>query len=283
MKNPLSEKQELLIMRYYDGEVSFLEKYRAKSLLSNNSEAEAFWMVLDEAARGSRIVIEERSETAGEVDLWSRIERRIEQEERAEFFLGRRELEQDTRSRHSFFDAFFAKGFASGFAGAAAAVFLGLMVLPGSIQTLSVPAQSAVIRQTGTPIVLRDMNASTEAAVNLASGNSSNYGVSAGVNSGVPGSLNVPAPRFLESAAQGVDEDYVEPRIIESRPVEVDWMRSDGRVRMVHDPSESSPIIWVKRRLPLPTKKVQIYRSKDGKRVLVVEKAIPSETLVPGR
>lgn len=30
--------------------------------------------------------------------------------------------------------------------------------------------------------------------------------------------------------------------------VEVDWMRSDGRVRILHDPSERAPMIWVKRR-----------------------------------
>ncbi|MBX7145634.1 MAG: hypothetical protein K1X79_14375 [Oligoflexia bacterium] len=30
--------------------------------------------------------------------------------------------------------------------------------------------------------------------------------------------------------------------------VEVDWMRSDGRVRILHDPNERAPMIWVKRR-----------------------------------
>ena len=34
------------------------------------------------------------------------------------------------------------------------------------------------------------------------------------------------------------------------RPLEVDWMRSDGRVHMIQDSGERSAIIWVKRQHP---------------------------------
>lgn len=56
----------------------------------------------------------------------------------------------------------------------------------------------------------------------------------------------VPVPIRLVSQS-GPEQLARQPRV-----VEVDWMRSDGRVRMMHDPERSSgSIIWVQKRKPV--------------------------------
>ena len=51
--------------------------------------------------------------------------------------------------------------------------------------------------------------------------------------------------------------------------VEVDWMRSDGRVQMLHEPTDHSAMIWVRKRQPIGS-----MLSRGG-RGIVSESAIP--------
>jgi hypothetical protein len=62
------------------------------------------------------------------------------------------------------------------------------------------------------------------------------------------------------------------PRIINDdvpSAVEVDWMRSDGRVRILPGPSERSTIIWVRRPEVAPRSK------RESNRPVIIERATP--------
>lgn len=123
------------------------------------------------------------------VDLWSKIERRIDAEERAAIFLGKRSAGE--QSRVPFLSRFFWGG-----AGALAAACLVLFISTGPTQETSVPANQ------------------TRAAIERA-----------------PGIQTV----ALNSAPMGAPQ----------KAIELDWIRSAGRVRMIPYAEEELPVIWI--------------------------------------
>lgn len=70
-----------------------------------------------------------------------------------------------------------------------------------------------------------------------------------------------------------------------SRPIEVDWVRSDGRVHVIPDPSERSAIIWVKRNR-VPVIDVDQLRNKPSEervdRPVIIEDDLPRSLSVAG-
>ncbi|MCO6429851.1 MAG: hypothetical protein J5J00_03240 [Deltaproteobacteria bacterium] len=70
------------------------------------------------------------------------------------------------------------------------------------------------------------------------------------------------------------------------RAIEVDWMRSDGRVHMFQDPMERAPIIWVKRnRIPVVTQKRFDRLDQTGEksnRPVIIEERLPRSLTVAG-
>ena len=188
----LSGRQERLLSKLHDGECGLVERLLAERLVSRLAAARRFMARLDEARR----VMVERADGAAQVDLWSKISMRIDQEQRAEVFLGRRRETLVERvvgfvreHRH------IAWGVPSG---VALAGLILLFVAPS-------PAPNG-----GEPLGIAREGASYTAAptVNLASAGSS--------------------------------RSY-------RAPVEVDWVRGSGRVRVMQDPQRSSAIIWVRR------------------------------------
>ncbi len=131
----LSDKQQLLLSRYFDGECGLISRTLAKRLLTANPAALQFLHSLQQHSD----VVRTHSEVAEtSVDLWSRIEARIEQEERASFYLGNRRVEEQRTS-------LFARATSShtvlgGLSGAAlAALALFVVYQPKNIPTFSAP------------------------------------------------------------------------------------------------------------------------------------------------
>ena len=103
----LTEHEEILLSQYFDGESGFFTRRRAERLIASNPLAKAFLENLSGIATDVRAASEA---SVIKADLWSRIENRIEAEERAAFYLGdRRESAEasrflpNIRSRQAFF------------------------------------------------------------------------------------------------------------------------------------------------------------------------------------
>jgi hypothetical protein len=70
---------------------------------------------------------------------------------------------------------------------------------------------------------------------------------------------------------------------VSSRPVEVDWMRSDGSVRMIQDPRAGTPIIWVTRRSQVPQLTRRGIRKSDSRESAPrrsLQQRVPTATFV---
>lgn len=84
----LQEKDEFLLVKYIDDECGFIERIIARRLIARNPQAASF--VVSMRSLSNEFASTKRDFQEYDVDLWGRINDRIEQEEKAEFYLGRR-------------------------------------------------------------------------------------------------------------------------------------------------------------------------------------------------
>ncbi len=192
----LTEREELLLSRYFDGECGFLDRRRAERLLKASSPARSFLESL------SAIGLECRTGAAAAdtPDLWGRIEARIEAEERAALYLGERRAEAERpswveriRSQQAIFGG-----------------LTGAVVAAGVLLVASPPADL-----------------------------------------GAPGSTP-PAASFKQAAVGGVEARPASFSPSSQSAMEVDWMRSNGSLKLIPNPSGKSATIWVRRRQGFP-------------------------------
>lgn len=286
----LSVKQQELLSRYFDGESSWLQSLNAKRVLKSNPTAAAYIESLAALrAEVSRVMTETSPEQSFQVDLWAKIESRIENEERNAIYLKNSSVnksisksknrpyrvesrvENQLEISNSIGAAWSAlvtkvahgRGLGVGFGtGAVSAALLMFTILPSNI----LPGNNR--SPTAEPARLTSFEVSTarnEAqALQLASNLSS--------REGSLGGLEAREVRYLPSDIQGTDFD-VNARYLgtgsgiggtvfsgsgigsgdyrsvsssrEVQPVEIDWVRSDGRLRVMRDPQESNPVIFV--------------------------------------
>lgn len=90
LRRPLSESQCLLLSRFADGECSMLGIFSAKRLLRTNPAAERFLKDLADS-RDSVRELAVIGVTSRDINLWERIDKRIDQEIKSQAFLGKRE------------------------------------------------------------------------------------------------------------------------------------------------------------------------------------------------
>lgn len=212
----LSEAEERLLTRYLDGECGFWSKRKAERLLSERAEAQAF-ADFHSAIRKSLSSVELSPKLDGA--LWSRIEARIAAEERAEVFLGRRFENRFPAQVMEFLRESFGLRVAGAVAAAALIVFVFL------------PGRQLSIGGTYSKNQIESSGSASPQVVELAR------------SGAVPGTTPLMS---LVSDGRRMDR----PRIIEERApstVEVDWMRSQGRVQVIQG-GGNAPILWVKKR-----------------------------------
>ena len=193
--NQLSHKEELLLIKYIDNECGILEKYLAKRLIAVKKGAREF---VEAMSALSGDVSESQIQFQNlEVDLWPKIAQRIEQEEKAEFYLGVRESREDTSSIVTLWD--FARvnlSMSGGLVAAALVLFFVYGVLPDSFFK-------------GTE---RDL---------------------------------------LVASEDSMSTQNVSLVAMQKRPTaKLDWVKSQGRVKMIRESERQLPIIWVNRSLP---------------------------------
>ncbi len=204
----LTERQELLLCRYFDGECGVLGRYTAKRLLESNQAARGFF---DQLSTIRTECQESRSQIHdADSDLWQRISSRIESEERAAFYLGSRREELSTPRARVIDKLHTPQAIMGGLSGAAVAA-LALVFITRS---------------------------TTPAAIFTEAGG--------GVSSSRPPSdvtqvsLGNPSPRRLTGPS-------ARARTLASS-MEVDWMRANGPLALIQNPQGKSAIIWVRRK-----------------------------------
>lgn len=199
----LTEGQQLLLSKFYDGECGYLESLRAKRLLARSPDAVEFCRQLDSVKDSCISKLSITTSDGSSVNLWDRVSARIEQETRAEMYLGKRRMTHDKRG--SLWERFASPyALAGGVSGAALAAIMLVVGYSSSGVTTFVAPQTAATNefQLVRPVAM-------------------------GANTGrIPTTLRVPGSSSLE----------------------VDWVRSQGSLKLIPDPNGSSAIIWVRRK-----------------------------------
>jgi hypothetical protein len=134
----LSDKQQLLLSRFHDGECGYVESILAKRLISRNPDAVEFCRRLDSIRECCLSELSFTTKLGESVNLWDRISTRIDQESRAELYLGKRRIEQKKESVWERFSSPYA--LAGGLSGAAlAAVLLVVSYRSPGVTTFTAP------------------------------------------------------------------------------------------------------------------------------------------------
>jgi hypothetical protein len=232
--NTLTEGQELLLSRFYDGEASLLDRLRARRLISKIPEAATFLSSLKQSTLDTQQHLNQSLE--GDCDLWSCISARIDAEERAALYLGARPTTASTEPEGFMSRLLSSHALMGGLSGAAVAAALLLTLSPGSTQR-------------DIPVISLD-SASLSRAPQTFQGVTLPSGSSAAPSNG----------SRLSTVARS--------------PLEVDWLRGAGPLKIIQNPDSSSGVIWVKRQRLSSTTKTPtpfsrgarvIRRGVDGK------------------
>jgi hypothetical protein len=226
----LPDARRRLLQKYYDGEASIVEKWQVKRLLARSDGARAYLDLLEEVT--TQVRDHHFEQVRGwNSSLWERIDRRIDEEERAELLLGKRTFELSTpASQGSMIVPWFGR-VAWGTGGACFASLV-IVLMFGMSSSTTPSALISAHDGTSSPISSTESGVQTEfRTVSLASD---------------------PTPSSTS----------LRP------PVEIDWLHSDGTVHLIHSHEKRIPTIWVKRqRVPL---NAPLARSKTKNEVPLV-------------
>jgi len=223
-KTKLPAKIEKLLIKVSDGEGSLIERGVASFLTSAHNGCRDFCR--DMKIVGDKVrFLEDDASPSKSVDLWSKIERRIEAEERAAIYLGQREgggVEKDART--SWFAEIFNPSVFGGMAVGVATAAVAFFVFKPGTGSLNQFDSNQEIKIASSSII------SDQPPVEL-----------------VSFSKNKKANVDNREAFRSQRQVRLLRRMNPSIPFEVDWLKSDGKVSLIQDPAQGSTVIWVKR------------------------------------
>lgn len=251
-KTKLTVSHERLLMRYHDGECSWFTARRAKALLAFSADAKEYLAHLQQLAQ----VVDSFSHSAVEpVDLWARIEQRIDQEEKTALYLGKRSFSATGATRSS-----------SGF---------------GGLFTFGAPVAAFVVvlsffLYTGNEIPVTEIG---QTVASLSVNSTAVSGVAPESRTVLP--VANTAPVSYTDPTVGVQVAPTAQFVRSHDPWEVEWIRSDGRVRMIHQRSGRAPVLWIKRHNSATSlHRDQVHRLQDGSELRIIDKRIPQAIAV---
>ena len=236
-KNKLPVIIERLLIKVGDGEGSFVERAIASLLTSSHPGSREFSREMKVLGEKVQFLNAEPSSSKS-LDLWAKIERRINEEERAAVYLGRRDVQVAAEEgRASWIRQVLSPALFGGMAvGVATATIAFFAFQPGT------PDSPSFVSGSGVKIASNQIVAE-QPAVDLVSFSSKDRNRNRSRLDNRDAFRNQRQVRLLKR---------MDPRI----PFEVDWMKSDGKVSFIQDPQEGSTVIWVKRNDPATTPKV---------------------------
>lgn len=212
----LNESQEILLMKFSDGQCSTLERFFVRRLLKGSEQARNFLSELDGVTAGLHDWAAPQGEVE-EVDLWRGVERRI--------VLGERRLEEDAKEGSiTEWIGRLGWGISGGLVAASALLlvvgnsggnFVPANFIPRMMASSSTASPSSVVA----PVSFGSENNNLQAGDALVQNGFTHSGVSRGL-------------------AQGSRYHSI---------VEADWLRSEGTLRFIQNPDRDSTIIWVKK------------------------------------
>ncbi len=225
-KNKLPSSVEKILIRLSDGEGSALDRIIGSVLVATNKTCRQFKDDMSSLSIKVSSLTNGTTTKPATVDLWTRIERRIDEEERAAIYLGNRSAisnpQAPTQSwlREVFSPALFG-GMAVGVATAAVAFFAFKPAEMSSTISRGVNFAANRIVAEQPPVDLVSFSDSQRSGSRSRIDNREAF-------------RNQRQVRLLR-------------RMDTKVPFEVDWMKSDGKVSFVQDPQLGSTVIWVKR------------------------------------
>jgi hypothetical protein len=208
--NGLTERQELLLCRYFDGECGYFSTFAAQFLLRRRHEAREFLAQLSSISRECQSVYSQ-NEGSPCTDLWTQIAARIESEERAAFYLGDRR-EDTKQSPVGFMHRLYnPQAVIGGLSGAALAAI----------------ALTFVTRSTHAPEILT---------------------VARSGSSSVSSPSEVTQVSLGQASSRAPSSNLGLRQRPSTSTMEVDWMRANGPLALIQNPHGKSAIIWVRRK-----------------------------------
>ena len=232
-QNKLSDSEEMLLMRFLDKETGLLEDRAVRKLLDIKPEARSF---LTSIGAADHLL---RSELSADLhcdsEMWERVSNRIKAEEKAEIFLGKRKAPAVLfKSRFDFDWRTWSAPVA--LAGTALAALL-FVIVPNDF------AKQGDKVKLGKG--LDYMSASEELS-------------SSPVQPIFHSNPFMPEPQVGVVSSSGLMSEEAPPSVLSGQrsavpldSLEVDWVRSHGRVKLIQDVDGRSAIVWIKKRDPL--------------------------------
>ena len=223
LSSGLSFREEKLLQAYFDSECGAIGRWWARRLLARRRSAGAFFESLRVGARevlGSFDGGADAQQGGEKVDLWNRISARIDQEERSLMFLGKRDFRERAQG---VWRLSWTRPVGWGLSGAVVTAGVAMLIFG----QFSPQAQSA-FSAAGSPSLGGDAQANPSYQPVAMDMGESDFRAEAG------------------TAEQEMSSAHALNRKV-PRALEVDWMRSHGRVRMIQDSSDRAAILWVNR------------------------------------
>ena len=208
----LEEKKIQLLQKFVDGEASLIERglVRLAARYSLQIRAELSEVTDLSARLQSYLKVDEFNST----NLWDRIGARIDQEQRASLFLGDRKERESSSQWWVFPSGILAGGLAM------ALLTFTFGQLDRSVGTQVVAGASSVV-------------SNAPSGVELTSGSPANEG-------------NLTLVKSQQQAAiRELEKEFYEKEL--ARELEVDWMRSAGRMRIIPDRADHLAVIVIQR------------------------------------
>lgn len=223
-KTKLPARVEKLLIKVTDGEGSIVERGMVSFLTTAHAGCRDFCRDMKLVGEKVRL-LEQDAAPQNSVDLWSKIERRIEAEERAAIYLGQREVStSESQTGASWLSEIFNPSVFGGMAVGVATAAVAFFVFKPGTGPLNQFDSSQEIRIANNSII------SEQPPVELVSFSKNKK-------------ANVDNREAFKNQRQVRLLRRMNPRI----PFEVDWLKSDGKVSFIQDPSQGSTVIWVKR------------------------------------
>jgi hypothetical protein len=283
-------RQELLLLRIIDGEASWFERVRAQRLLQRNSAAQRFFDQLKDLSVYVRqhyisgveqqllVTQELRGELTGAKALFDakfceRVMARIEQEEQHAVYSGaltpgRRGQQRRADSPSSWLPSIDRLSW--GLSGAAVAAMFTMVLTERSLvgakyvdagagSTPVIESVESTGAYSGTPRPLYS-RAGLPARANVANDVASQAHARAVQGLGMTELATVSALAGTRAPENRVFRPGLELMSEDPIGVEVDWVRSHGRVRVLQNRESRTAIIWVRRPQALPLAREQYVR-----------------------
>ena len=262
IKSDLCASDEICLSAFVDREGGWLNSFFAKRILARSFEARKFVDDLERtSAKFGQVFSSEIDADCADVSLWPRISARIAQEERLTLL---RSIPLETTPLQGSL-SWIARLSWSGF-GAVAASLLLLVYLPnqqsrGNFEIASSEAAFSPVVISGSEISNQDNMPIANRKIGVAGfvnqEQDSNFKtVSIDESQAASNFEDSDSWRFLQQSPQFLDSEKTQDlglslknqrRAIAPQVFEVDWMRSNGRVRVLQDSSGKAGIIWVNR------------------------------------